>query len=84
MDKCEAELNETRNELEEVLAHRNSVEETCEEARHALEKKRLAMTRLRNEASALEAELNRTKDGHENEKAKLDSQIKAYPGYGLF
>jgi len=76
MDKCEAELNETRNELEEVLGHRNSVEESCEEARHALEKKRVAMTRLRNEASALEAELNRTKDGHENEKAKLDSQIK--------
>jgi len=48
------------------------IQEMTEDIRFSLEKKRKAITRVRNESGALQAELQRTLDSHEQEKAMLE------------
>jgi len=71
-EQHDLDLGEKRAELDEVADYMRGIQGLTEDIRTSLEKKQKAKTRLRNEIGAVTAELRRTVDEHEQEKAMLE------------
>ena len=71
-EQYDLDLGEKRAELDEVADYMRGIQGLTEDIRTSLEKKQKAKTRLRNEIGAVTAELRRTVDEHEQEKAMLE------------